>query len=250
MRHLRAGLPAQRHRLRRRQAEAGRQGDAPRSTTAASARASAATSARRSARASASASSTCATQVLPMEPGVYEGIFGRYRRDRRGALHGSGDPRALPGRRRGDGDPRARAPRGALRRRVRVRGRREHAGGAEAASVVTTVEDAIASASSWYTYCPNNLALADAERMGLKKVGFVGVPCQITPVRKIQLADPALPRQRPQEGEAHRAADEVPEGLRRERRLHHRPPLHRGVHLRGPHGAEDPEARWASRSPT
>ena len=57
---------------------------------------------------------------------------------------------------------------------------------------MTTVDDAIGSASSWYTYCPNNLALADAERMGLTKVCFVGVPCQITPVRKIQLADPAF----------------------------------------------------------
>src|SRR5262249_31303529 len=57
--------------------------------------------------------------------------------------------------------------------------------------VVTTVPDAIASASSWYTYCPNNLALADADRMGLKQVCFVGVPCQITPTRKIQLADPS-----------------------------------------------------------
>src|SRR5438067_2419467 len=58
--------------------------------------------------------------------------------------------------------------------------------------VVTTVADAIASASSWYTYCPNDLALADADRMGLKKVCFVGVPCQVTPVRKIQLTDPSF----------------------------------------------------------
>ena len=28
--------------------------------------------------------------------------------------------------------------------------------------VVTTVAEAITSASSWYTYCPNDLALADA----------------------------------------------------------------------------------------
>ena len=28
--------------------------------------------------------------------------------------------------------------------------------------------------------------------MGLKKVCFVGVPCQVTPVRKIQLADTAF----------------------------------------------------------
>jgi coenzyme F420 hydrogenase subunit beta len=59
-------------------------------------------------------------------------------------------------------------------------------------TVVTTVDDAIRSASSWYTYCPNNLALADAEKRGLTKVAFVGVPCQITPVRKMQLVDPAF----------------------------------------------------------
>ncbi|MBI4518643.1 MAG: Coenzyme F420 hydrogenase/dehydrogenase, beta subunit C-terminal domain [Deltaproteobacteria bacterium] len=58
--------------------------------------------------------------------------------------------------------------------------------------VVTSVTDIIGSASSWYTYCPNNLALAEAEKLGLSKVGFVGVPCQITPVRKMQLADPAF----------------------------------------------------------
>ncbi|MFI5366530.1 MAG: Coenzyme F420 hydrogenase/dehydrogenase, beta subunit C-terminal domain [Candidatus Binatia bacterium] len=55
--------------------------------------------------------------------------------------------------------------------------------------VVTTVDDAIRSASSWYTYCPNNLALADAEKLGLTRVAFVGVPCQITPLRKMELAD-------------------------------------------------------------
>ncbi|MBI3781826.1 MAG: Coenzyme F420 hydrogenase/dehydrogenase, beta subunit C-terminal domain [Deltaproteobacteria bacterium] len=58
--------------------------------------------------------------------------------------------------------------------------------------VVTTVDDAIRSASSWYTYCPNNLALADAEKLGLRKVAFVGVPCQITPVRKMQTVDAAF----------------------------------------------------------
>src|SRR5215813_2973164 len=55
--------------------------------------------------------------------------------------------------------------------------------------VVTSVDEAIASARSWYTYSPNNLALADAEAKGLKSVCFVGVPCQVTPVRKIQHAD-------------------------------------------------------------
>src|SRR5262249_15598593 len=58
--------------------------------------------------------------------------------------------------------------------------------------VGTSVDGARASASSWYTYCPNDLALADADRMGLRRVCFVGVPCQITPVRKIQLADPSF----------------------------------------------------------
>jgi coenzyme F420 hydrogenase subunit beta len=59
-------------------------------------------------------------------------------------------------------------------------------------TVVTTVDEAIASASSWYTYCPNNLALADAEKRGLSRVAFVGVPCQITPLRKMELTDPAF----------------------------------------------------------
>ena len=34
---------------------------------------------------------------------------------------------------------------------------------------VTTVDEIIASASSWYTYCPNNLALAEAEKLGLTR---------------------------------------------------------------------------------
>src|SRR5262249_42884291 len=55
--------------------------------------------------------------------------------------------------------------------------------------LLTSVEEVLSSASSWYTYCPNNLALADAERLGLEKVAFVGVPCQITPVRKMQFVD-------------------------------------------------------------
>jgi len=55
---------------------------------------------------------------------------------------------------------------------------------------VTTVDEIIASASSWYTYCANNLALAEAEKLDLNRVAFVGVPCQITPVRKMQTADP------------------------------------------------------------
>jgi len=57
---------------------------------------------------------------------------------------------------------------------------------------IRTPEEALASASSWYTYCPNNLALADAEKQGLERVAFVGVPCQITPIRKMQLVDPSF----------------------------------------------------------
>jgi len=55
---------------------------------------------------------------------------------------------------------------------------------------VTSVDEILASASSWYTYCPNNLALEQAAELDLHKVAFVGVPCQITPVRKMQLVDP------------------------------------------------------------
>jgi coenzyme F420 hydrogenase subunit beta len=57
--------------------------------------------------------------------------------------------------------------------------------------LVASVDELLASAGSWYTYCANNLALADAERLGLERVAFVGVPCQITPVRKMQLVDAA-----------------------------------------------------------
>ncbi len=57
--------------------------------------------------------------------------------------------------------------------------------------VVTTEEEILASGTSWYTYCPNNLALEQAAEMGLSRVAFVGVPCQITPVRKMELCDPS-----------------------------------------------------------
>ena len=57
---------------------------------------------------------------------------------------------------------------------------------------ITTVEEIIASAGSWYTYCPNNLALEQAEKLDLTRVAFVGVPCQITPVRKMQTVDTAF----------------------------------------------------------
>ena len=54
---------------------------------------------------------------------------------------------------------------------------------------VVSVDEILATASSWYTYCPNNLALAEAAERGLERVAFVGVPCQITPNRKMEFAD-------------------------------------------------------------
>ncbi|MEW6269619.1 MAG: Coenzyme F420 hydrogenase/dehydrogenase, beta subunit C-terminal domain [Thermodesulfobacteriota bacterium] len=57
--------------------------------------------------------------------------------------------------------------------------------------LVTSREEALETAGSWYTYCPNNLALELAEEKGCTRIAFVGVPCQVTPVRKMQQADPA-----------------------------------------------------------
>ena len=58
--------------------------------------------------------------------------------------------------------------------------------------VVTTYEEIKASAGSWYTYCANNLALAEVAERDLKQVAFVGVPCQITPLRKMEHMDPSF----------------------------------------------------------
>jgi len=57
-------------------------------------------------------------------------------------------------------------------------------------SVVTSEEKIIAAAGSWYTYVPNNLALADALKKNLRRIAFVGVPCQVTPLRKLETIDP------------------------------------------------------------
>jgi len=130
-------------------------------------------------------------RVNPVEPGVFEGVFGRYRRI---VAARAKDPEVL-----------ARCQDGGVVTTILAHGLREGIfdgavvaaadeaePGAPKPKVVTTVADAIGSASSWYTYSPNNLALADADKMGLKKVCFVGVPCQVTPTRKIQLADPSF----------------------------------------------------------
>ena len=58
--------------------------------------------------------------------------------------------------------------------------------------VVTTDDEIRASASSWYTYCENNMAMAEVKERDLTKVGFVGVPCQITPMRKMGAVDPSF----------------------------------------------------------
>jgi coenzyme F420 hydrogenase subunit beta len=129
--------------------------------------------------------------VLPKEAGVYEGVFGRYRRIVAARCK---DPEIL-----------ARCQDGGVVTALLCHGLREGlfdgavVSAADATKpaapkprVVTTVADAIGSASSWYTYCPNNLALADADQMGLKRVCFVGVPCQILPTRKIQAVDPSF----------------------------------------------------------
>jgi coenzyme F420 hydrogenase subunit beta len=58
--------------------------------------------------------------------------------------------------------------------------------------MATTVEELKASSASWYTYVPNNLALEQAKEKDLKSVAFVGVPCQITPLRKLEYIDPSI----------------------------------------------------------
>ncbi|MBD2859816.1 Coenzyme F420 hydrogenase/dehydrogenase, beta subunit C-terminal domain [Spongiibacter sp. KMU-158] len=58
--------------------------------------------------------------------------------------------------------------------------------------VVTTYDEIKASAGSWYTYCENNLALEEVKERDLKNVAFVGVPCQITPNRKMAHIDPSF----------------------------------------------------------
>jgi coenzyme F420-reducing hydrogenase beta subunit len=59
-------------------------------------------------------------------------------------------------------------------------------------TVVTSLEDLRKTAKSWYTYVPNNLGLEEVKKKDLNKVAFVGVPCQITPVRKMELCDPSF----------------------------------------------------------
>jgi coenzyme F420 hydrogenase subunit beta len=52
--------------------------------------------------------------------------------------------------------------------------------------LVTTADEAIACGGTRYTYSANLLALQDAVRQGKKSVAFVGTPCQIQSIRKIE----------------------------------------------------------------
>ncbi len=58
----------------------------------------------------------------------------------------------------------------------------------------TNEQEILAASGSWYTYCPNDLALEQAAEKGCERVAFVGVPCQITPTRKAELRDPGFIR--------------------------------------------------------
>lgn len=55
--------------------------------------------------------------------------------------------------------------------------------------VATTEKEILQSAGSWYTYSANTLGLMEAYERGLKRVAFVGTPCQVTPLRKLQVLD-------------------------------------------------------------
>lgn len=59
--------------------------------------------------------------------------------------------------------------------------------------VVTTYDELLESAGSWYTYSPNLLGLKEARERGLEKVAFVGVPCQIEAIRMMDMNPEELP---------------------------------------------------------
>lgn len=60
-------------------------------------------------------------------------------------------------------------------------------------AVATTPEEILASAGSWYTYAPNLLAYDEAITRGLERLAYVGVPCQITPLAKMEIQGPPRP---------------------------------------------------------
>jgi coenzyme F420 hydrogenase subunit beta len=54
--------------------------------------------------------------------------------------------------------------------------------------LATTPEEILESAGTRYSYSPNILALADGIKQKKAKIAFVGTPCQIRAIRKIQMA--------------------------------------------------------------
>lgn len=54
--------------------------------------------------------------------------------------------------------------------------------------LATTPKEVLESAGTRYTYSPNILALAEAVKQKRQRVAFVGTPCQIRAVRKMQIA--------------------------------------------------------------
>lgn len=60
-------------------------------------------------------------------------------------------------------------------------------------AVATTPDEIRASAGSWYTYSPNLLAYEEALERGLERLAYVGVPCQITPLVKMDIQSPPRP---------------------------------------------------------
>ena len=132
-----------------------------------------------------------AEQVFRDAPAPYDGVFGRYRR--------------VVAARSTDPDVRAAAQDGGVVTTLLAYGFEKGLFDGAAVSVrdperpahpipklVTSREEVLSTAGSWYTYCPNDLALEEAAARDCRKVAFVGVPCQVTPVRKMQQADPAV----------------------------------------------------------
>lgn len=54
--------------------------------------------------------------------------------------------------------------------------------------IVRTREDLLRCAGAGYTYAPNSLALREAAASGLERMVFVGVPCEVSAVRKLEIA--------------------------------------------------------------
>jgi coenzyme F420 hydrogenase subunit beta len=60
--------------------------------------------------------------------------------------------------------------------------------------LATTLQEIVESAGTRYTYSPNVQALSEAARQNRKAIAFVGTPCQIRAVRRMQHANLRLAR--------------------------------------------------------